>query len=64
MSNTEEKGASEVASQSVIQLDSANMETIAELLKSSFQPQIAQMVTSIVNGVLEGLQSAISATSL
>ena len=64
MSNTEEKGASEVASQSIIQLDSANMETIAELLKSSFQPQIAQMVTSIVNGVLEGLQSAISATSL
>lgn len=64
MSNTEEKGASEVATQSVIQLDSTNMETIAELLKSSFQPQIAEMVTSIVNGVLEGLQSAISATTL
>lgn len=68
MSNTEEKGisegASEGASQSVIQLDNANMETIAELIKNSFQPQIAEMVSSIVNGVLEGLQSTVTALGI
>lgn len=61
MSNTAEKEASETASQSVIRLDNANMETIAELLKVSFQPQLAEMVGTIVNGVLEGLQTTVAA---
>ena len=60
MSNTAEREEPETASQSVIRLDNTNMETIAEILKTSFQPQLADMVSSIVNGVLEGLQSAVA----
>lgn len=59
MSNTAEKEELETASQSVIRLDNTNMETIAELLKTSFQPQLTEMVGSIINGVLEGLQSTV-----
>ena len=40
------------------------METIAEILKISFQPQLAEMVSSIVNGVLEGLQSAVASQKM
>ncbi|MEW8545260.1 MAG: hypothetical protein AB2693_17185 [Candidatus Thiodiazotropha sp.] len=62
MSNTAEKEGSEtaLASQGVIRLDNSNMETIAELLKASFQPQLTEMISSIVSGVLEGLQSTVA----
>lgn len=45
--------------QSAITLKTSDLEIIGGILKSSFQPQISEMVSSIISGVLEGLESTI-----
>lgn len=47
------------SSQNAITLKEADLIIIGGILKNSFQPQISDMVNSIVNGVLDGLKSTI-----
>lgn len=51
--------ADPTSSQSSITLKPSDLEIIGGFIKNSFQPQISEMVSSIVSGVLEGLQSTI-----
>ena len=48
------------SSENVISLKEADLSTIATVIKQSFEPQIKEMISSIVEGVVSGLNSTIA----
>ena len=48
------------SSENVISLIEADLSTIATVIKQSFEPQIKEMISSIVEGVVSGLNSTIA----
>ena len=48
------------SSENVISLKEADLSTIATVIKQAFEPQIKEMVSSIVEGVVSGLNSTIA----
>ena len=48
------------SSENVISLKEADLSTIATVIKQAFEPQIKEMISSIVEGVVSGLNSTIA----